>query len=365
MSQLQTGLFLSADLIQAGGVAGYRNPRLEIKSRVLPNKPLPGYVRIKMKYAGICGTDIDLLKVNPETLSIRSTVPLGVGVEGRLMGHEGIGSVIQVGESVVGFGVGDWVVPAGLLNCGQCQWCLRGFPNQCDKATLLGSQLDGIYVDVLDLPIQLLCNVSSNINSDRDVYAHAALEPASTSLNACEAAAISSSDQILIFGAGPIGAYCAMIAKIIFNCRFVSVVEPILNRRKIISEWVDFIYTSVNEIPMNSKFDVIIEASGYLSNVTSIFNQMNPRGRVVLLARSGEALNFNFVDALITNAISITGCRGQLGGYMSRMSDYHACGKFPMDALLRRVGSGLNDLNKFLMEDGEQQRLYCKNIIEL
>lgn len=365
MSQLQTGLFLSADLIQAGGVPSYQNPRLEIKSRVLPNKPLPGYVRIKMKYAGICGTDIDLLKVNPETLSIRSTVPLGVGVEGRLMGHEGIGTVIQVGENALGFEVGDWVVPAGILNCGQCQWCLRGFPNQCDKATLLGSQLDGIYVDVLDLPIQLLCNVSSNINSDRDVFAHAALEPASTSLHACETAEVSSSDQILIFGAGPIGAYCAMIAKIMFNCRSVSMVEPILNRRQIISEWVDFIYTSVNEIPMNSNFDVIIEASGYLSNVTSIFNRMNPRGRVVLLARSGEALNFNFVDALITNAISITGCRGQLGGYMSRMSDYYASGKFPMDALLHRVGNGLNDLHQFLLDESDRQRLYCKNIIEL
>lgn len=362
----QSGLFFSAKQDVTIGTNRYFDPKLLLATRYMSTKPANGFVRIKLKYLGICGTDIDLLQVHPESSHIKSSVPLNISGCSRLLGHEGLGEVVEIGENnSTNIRVGDWVVPASVYGCGQCHLCLGLLPNQCMQAQLLGTQIDGIFADFADIPIQLCLSVNKYVKEDIDLLALTALEPAATALQACEIANIKKTDRVVVFGAGPIGAYCAMIAKLIFKSECVTVVEPTNYRRTLIDNYVDHTSDTLTEIVVNQQYDVLIEASGNLDNLQTTFRSLLPGGRVILLARSGEPLNFSSVDHMITNQISITGCRGQLGGYMQRTAELYSEGRLPMNELVHCVGCGLTKLNEWLHDPKRIQNEYCKAVISL
>jgi threonine dehydrogenase-like Zn-dependent dehydrogenase len=361
----QQAVVLYAKQTRSGERTRYIDPILHIKSKNLPEKPSPGMVRLEMSYVGICGTDIELVSTNPATNEIRSSVPLEIGMDGRIIGHEGIGRVIDTGDSRTGFTIGEWAVPSSVLNCGNCGPCLAGMPNQCRNAKLLGTQIDGLFADIVDIPGKLLVNMTGYIRNPEDIFALSALEPAATSLQACERALMKQSDRVIVFGAGPIGAYCAMLAKLVYGCRSVSVVEPSEDRRTRISLWADELSASLSDIGASGTYDVLIEASGHLENLSRLFPQLDPGARAVLLARSGEPLMLDHVDHMITNAVSITGCRGQLGGYMNRVAELYTRGVVPLGALMDCVGEGIGTVKK-LLENSEAIRVrHCKSIIKL
>lgn len=361
---IQHALVLYAGKASVGNKDRYYNPTLCIKKRFLPVRPSPGMVRLEMSYIGICGTDLDLVTVNPATEQIISSAPMTIGTEGRIIGHEGIGMVMDAGDNQTNFSIGDWAVPSSVLNCGCCHPCLTGMPNQCLHAQLLGTQIDGLFADIVDVPGKLLVNVSGHIKKPEDIYAFTALEPAATSLQACERGFLKNSDRIIVFGAGPIGAYCAMIAKSVYGCHSITIVEPSVNRRKKSAAWANELYASASEIDISKQYDVLIEASGHLSNVTQIFARLNPGARIILLARSGEPLIFDHVDHMITNAISITGCRGQLGGYMNRIADLYSEGVLPLGTLLDCAGLGVGDIKKSLENSDVIRKTNCKSIVK-
>lgn len=365
LNDIQTGLYYTAKPIQLGNEIRYSNPTISLKRKPLLKFIQPEFVRVRMSHVGICGTDIDLLKINSKTGFIKSSVPISLLDDERLIGHEGIGQVIGVGATSSSLKIGDWVVPAGVHACGKCRLCLGDFPNQCLDAKVLGTQIDGIFADIVDIPISLCHVVTNFINSEDDLIACAALEPAATALQACEVARVTQVDKVLIFGAGPIGAYCAMISKLIYGCNHVTVIEPELVRRSIITKYADTVYESHANIDLSDNFDVIIEASGYLDNVTAKFRSLNAGGRVILLARSGNAFHFDAVDHMITNKISITGCRGQLGGYMNQVADYYFQGKLPLRYLVKIVGQGLHKLEEYLNNPQLIVSESCKSLIRL
>lgn len=364
-SNTQLGLFYTANPNNTGGLTQYTNPQLNIQQRQLSPTVAPDHVRLRMHYVGICGTDIDLMRTDISTGFVKSSVPLAIEKAGRLLGHEGIGQVIATGSDNSALSVGDWVVPASVYGCGHCHLCLGDHPNQCVQAKLLGTQIDGIFADITDIPSRLCMRVTNYIQSDKDLIALTGLEPAATGLQACEIAALKQTDRVIVFGAGPIGAYCALIAKLIFGCRYVAVIEPIQFRRNYVSKYVDYVNDSINQDILNDGYDVLIEASGDLNNMRVLFRSLLPAARVVLLARSKQSLNFDFVDHLITNKISITGCRGQLGGYMQQVAQYYFDGRLPLGDFMNVGGKGIEALSHLITNSQELQHSHCKVLVQL
>lgn len=213
----------------------YKHPKLEIQNREV-NKLDENNIRLQMLYVGICGSDLHLVKENYETGYIRSSAPMFIPEEGRVIGHEGVGKVLEVGENVKHIQKGMIVALESILVCNQCEPCKRGKFNQCKNAKLIGLEVDGVMGEIVDINFSLAHDITHYIKKQSDLRAMSCIEPAGVALDACEAADIKPGDRILIFGGGAIGALSAMLCKKVFGASTVSVVEPIEFRRSIVKK---------------------------------------------------------------------------------------------------------------------------------
>jgi threonine dehydrogenase-like Zn-dependent dehydrogenase len=336
----------------------YRNPRVCVEEREL-GELHPDEVRVKMLYAGICGSDLHLVESNPETGYIRSSAPARIPVEGRVIGHEGVGEVLEVGSHVRHVKPGAVVTFESIIVCHYCDVCRRGQFNQCRRARLLGLEKDGLFGTIVDVPSMLTHDVSEIAGDDRGLRAAACVEPAGVAYVACQNTHISGGDSVVVFGAGPIGLFTAMLAKGIFGAAVVYLVEPVGFRRELAKKWFRHVYDVDEFFSMPPKnVDVLIEASGAMDNVTRLFRQLSANGRVALLARSGKPLELDAVDHMITNQISIVGSRGHLCGAFASVLNLFKNDRIPLDTIVTETVDGPDELAALL---GDPERVLDRN----
>lgn len=324
------------DVSAPGPHQRYRHPRMSIEERTL--KPLaPGWLRIRMLYAGICGTEVHLVQAS-ETGYVRSSAPALIPAHGRVIGHEGVGEILCCGDNTPGWEVGQMVAFESIHSCGQCRSCRRGAFNQCQQAVLLGMEMDGLFGTVVDVPARLANSIGQLAASSSGLQAAACLEPAGVAWVACERANLHGGENILIFGGGPIGIYCAMLAREMFGAAHVHLIDPVACRRELASRWCTT-SASVQDTDWcgHPDFDAVFEASGCLENISAVFRHIGANGQVILLARSGSSMQLDAVDHLITQGISIHGSRGHLGGAFERLIALQAAGKLKLESVVTSV----------------------------
>ena len=132
--------------------------RIAVEDRPEPRIARPDDVVVDDEACGVCGTDLHILDVPP-------THPATVGV---ILGHEIVGTIAEAGDDVVSLSVGDRVVVAPNLWCGQCAWCRRGRRNQCLNATTVGIFVDGGLAPSVRVPARACHPIS------RELPAHVA-----------------------------------------------------------------------------------------------------------------------------------------------------------------------------------------------
>ena len=343
----------------------YRNPQVGVEDRELGDLH-PDEVRVKMLYAGICGSDLHLVESNPETGYIRSSAPARIPGEGRVIGHEGVGEVLATGVNVRHVKPGAVVTFESIIVCHYCDVCRRGQFNQCRRARLLGLEKDGLFGTVVDVPSMLTHDVSEIAGDDRGIRAAACVEPAGVAYVACQNTHISGGDSVAVFGAGPIGLFTAMLAKWIFGAAVVHLVEPVAFRRELAKKWFRHVH-DVEEFFSNppKNVDVLIEASGAMDNVTRLFRQLSANGRVALLARSGKPLELDAVDHMITNQISIVGSRGHLCGAFASVLNLFKNDRIPLDEIVTDVVDGPDELAGILSDSERVLDRNCKVLARL
>lgn len=326
----------------------YKNPEVSVEKRVL-GVLHPDEIRVRMIYAGLCGTDVHLMERDRKTGYIRSSAPAKIPDGGRVIGHEGIGKVIEVGKNVRHLQQGAVVTFESIIVCHYCDVCRKGQFNQCRNAKLLGLETDGIFGEIVDVPAMLAHDVTSITHSDQDYQAIACVEPAGVAYVACQNTRITGGDTVVVFGAGPIGIFTAMLAKTVFGASDVHVVEPIAFRREFARTWSDHVHdvdTFFSDPPKS--VDVVVEASGVMENITKIFRKVNANGRIAMLARSGESLVLNAMDHMITNAISIIGSRGHLCGAFTDILNLYRQGRLPLQRIVTSVIQGPDAFKQFI-----------------
>jgi len=342
----------------------YRHPRLRIEERT-PGAPGPGRLQVRMLLAGVCGTDLHLLQTDPASGYVRTSAPASIPAGGRVIGHEGVGRVLAAGQGVT-IGPGSLVAFDSIIACGACAVCRRGHPNQCPQARLLGMEADGLFGTVVELPAALAHDVSDFIAGTHDLQAAACLEPAGCALLACENARVAPGERVVVFGAGPIGLFAAMLCRRALGAAHVAVVEPLARRRALAATHCDAVFGSADEaLAALTPFDVLIEASGHLANVDRAFTRLAPNARVVLLGRSGTALSIRAVDHMITNAIAVSGSRGHLGGVLPRVMALYRDGVLPLAGAVTGVLSSLDELASALADPDTIARDHCKLLVAL
>lgn len=343
----------------------YRHPRIALETRSL-GKLAPHCIRVEMLYAGVCGTDLHLVQKDPRTGYVMTSCPMSLPEEGRIFGHEGIGRVVEVGSDVSTLRRGALVALESIEVCRQCDRCRGGQFNQCRHSSLLGMEQDGLFATVADVPASLAYDVSDLVRGDEDARALACLEPAGVAMVACQNGRLKQEDSVVVFGAGPIGVLCAMLARTVYGVRRVYVVEPSDFRRQFSARHADRTFTPDEFFASDIEdIDVVFEASGFMENLDHVLPRMKAMGRVVVLARGGRPLTLNAMDLLITNAVSIIGSRGHLGGAFQTLLGLYREGRFQPGAIVTEVIDGLPDLAALLNDPVQVVERSCKVLVQI
>jgi (R,R)-butanediol dehydrogenase / meso-butanediol dehydrogenase / diacetyl reductase len=341
----------------------YKNPRISVEQRKLSSLR-PDEIRVKMLYAGICGTDVHLVTAHPDTGYIRCSAPAEITAAGRIIGHEGIGKVLETGSHVRHIRPGAYVTFESIIVCHYCDECRRGDFNQCRHALLLGLEKDGLFGEIVDVPSMITHDVSDLAQSEKGLRAAACVEPAGVAYVACQNTHVGAGDVVAVFGAGPIGLFAAMLCKYVFGASQVHMVEPVFFRRKLAEKWSNEIY-GIDEFfdKGPSSIDVVIEASGNMDNINRVFRRLNANGRVAILGRSGEPILLDAVDHMITNAVSIMGSRGHLGGAFAKILALCRNGRISLEDAVTLILKGPDELCKFLASPEKLLEDNCKVLV--
>lgn len=148
-------------------------------------------VIIRVSFASICGTDQHIHKGE---FHPRTHTPM-------IMGHEFTGEIVEVGDEVRDFMVGEKVAPDPIIWCGTCPACLRGHFPACTSLKLIGIDSDGGFVQYIALPPSMLYRLPPGIPDE-----HAALiEILSIGFHAKNKAGVEKDDVIAIWGSGKVG----------------------------------------------------------------------------------------------------------------------------------------------------------------
>jgi threonine dehydrogenase-like Zn-dependent dehydrogenase len=171
--------------------------RLEYENRAVPQIDTPTDVIVNIEACGICGTDLNILAVPPAHKATPNII----------IGHEGVGIVVESGGAVSDFEPGDRVVVAPRLTCGDCYYCRRGLDNQCTNYQTIGTTIDGAFAPYLRAPQSALYKIDPAVPRDDA----ALFEPLSCVVGSVVRAPMQAGDTVVVIGAGPMGLLFAEI----------------------------------------------------------------------------------------------------------------------------------------------------------
>jgi alcohol dehydrogenase len=105
----------------------------------------PTDVVVRVDTTTICGTDLHILQGDVPAVT-----------DGRILGHEAVGTVVEVGSAVRGFATGDRVLVPAITKCGRCEYCQRGMPSHCQRVGgigwIFGHLIDGTQAELVRVP---------------------------------------------------------------------------------------------------------------------------------------------------------------------------------------------------------------------
>ena len=167
--------------------------QIELQEVEIP-KIGPREALIRVKAAGICGTDARIFKGNKK-------IPAP-----RIIGHEFAGEIQEVGGEVKEWRVGDRVTVQPIIACGRCHCCLRGRFNICLTRPTIGYEYDGGFAEFVRIPGEAIDRGNMIKLPDDVSFEDAAFsEPLSACVHGNEKARIRKGDRVWIMGDGPIG----------------------------------------------------------------------------------------------------------------------------------------------------------------
>ncbi len=262
-------------------------------------------VLIRVRKTGICGTDLHIEAWDgwaAETIKL----PLVVG-------HEFVGSVVEVGSNVSDFHPGDLVSGEGHVVCGRCRHCLAGQRHLCANTVGLGVGRDGAFAELVALPMTNIWHHWPGI--DEEVAA--IFDPFGNAVHAALTFPILGED-VLVSGAGPIGLMATAVVRHA-GARLVVVSEPNPFRRELalrmgatssIDPRERDLASVQAELGMVEGFDVALEMSGNATALRTAISNMAHGGAVAILGLPTAEIPID-VNEIIFNQLTLRGIYGR------------------------------------------------------
>lgn len=182
---------------------------------------------IAVRMTAICGTDLRTRRYGSKSI-----------VPPRIMGHEVVGEIVEIGPGVEGFSAGDRVQVAPAIGCGTCAACRKGHTNLCDNLKTIGFDYDGSFAPSMRIPADAfksgnVTRLDPEVPDDLAVLA----EPTACILNSHTFLHLEQADSVAIFGSGFIGCMHAEIARV-RGVKMIMMLEIDPGRRESVSRTV-------------------------------------------------------------------------------------------------------------------------------
>jgi threonine dehydrogenase-like Zn-dependent dehydrogenase len=285
----------------------------------VPEPARDGECLIRVRMAGICGTDLQLLEGYAEFRGIP--------------GHEFVGVVERASSPDDAAWVGKRVVGEINIGCGRCRWCKAGVKEHCLERTVVGIRgRDGAFAERLSLPASNLHQVPDAIDDRTAVF----VEPTAAACRILEQMEIHSRARIAVLGDGRMGLLVAQVLK-------TATPDVTLfgrHDRKLEIGKALGLMTARSDEPVSApnRFDVVVDVTGRPDGLRRSLDLVQPRGTVVMKSTfHGEAPLASW--PIVVDEVTLLGSRC---GPFRRALEVLASGVVSVEPLVSRV-AGLHE----------------------
>lgn len=244
-------------------------------------------VLIKVKYTGICGSDLHAYK----GIHAFRKPPV-------MLGHELSGSVVEIGSKVTKFKEGDRVTVMPQIGCGNCKMCKEGHPNICTSKRVpgVGGWL-GTFVEYFNSSEDVVVKLPDSIDYDEGALA----EPLAVAVHVLKSISESNRNNLVILGSGTIGLLMVAIAPQ-FGFKKILTTDALDYNLKMAQEFgavktvnvlKENLADAIDEAFCGEKADALVIAAGAPNILDQAIESVRPKGEIIYLAMITKPLTFN------------------------------------------------------------------------
>ena len=256
----------------------------KISLRDVPQHRRPNEALIKIRKAGICSTDLELVK--------------GYYPYTGILGHEFVGEVVEAEDASW---IGQRVVGDINVVCNHCEQCLHGRSTHCENRTVLGIvNRDGTFAEFTQLPVTNLHRVPDSVPDEMAVFT----EPLAAALEIQQQIQIRPTDRVLVIGAGRLGQLIGQTLTLTGSD--LRVVARHAHQQNLLKARGIRIIAEEEIKPW--RWDIVVEATGSPSGFSLARQAIRPRGTLVMKSTYKGEMSINF-SSLVVDEINIVGSR--------------------------------------------------------
>lgn len=256
-----------------------------VKAQDVPRpQPAPGEVLIAVKLAGICGTDLEIVK--------------GYAGFSGIIGHEFVGVVAEGSKHLAG----KRVVADINCVCGKCDMCAGGLSTHCRRRTVVGiAGRPGAFAEFVAVPERNCVEVPPNVGDEEAVFA----EPVAAAIQVTRQVKLESRTNVAVLGTGRLGLLVAQVLATT-GCKLTAMGRnpttlALLDRKRIRN-------MNIAEITNWAEYDVVVECTGSPMGLPMALRLVRPKGTVVMKTTCAASGELDLTD-LVVNEVTLLGSR--------------------------------------------------------
>ncbi|ADO83912.1 2,3-butanediol dehydrogenase [Ilyobacter polytropus] len=297
-------------------------------------------VKVKVKWCGICGTDLHEYLTGPIFIPVDVKHPATGAKAPVILGHEFSGEVVELGKNVTEFKIGDPVVIEPLVTCGECKACREGNYHLCDGLAFHGlMDLGGGLAEYTTFRKEFVKKLPEGVSYEKG----ALVEPLSVALHAIEVSELKVNQTAVVVGAGPIG--LALIENLkALGAKNVIAVELSTKRKEFaLKAGADLVLDprevnvaeEVKNLTNGLGADISFEVTGVQAGFETSVDVIRKKGTVVVVSIWEKGVNFN-LNNLVMGEKKIIGSVVYGEGIFVTTIKYLADGRIKADQLITK-----------------------------
>jgi (R,R)-butanediol dehydrogenase/meso-butanediol dehydrogenase/diacetyl reductase len=247
-------------------------------------------VMIRPKYAGICGSDL-------------SAWEYGMYEGGLVLGHEFTGEIVEVGEEVKKWKVGDRVVPNSLIPCGTCRYCANDRYSLCEDMQMVGISMNGGLADLVALPQTTLHILPETVDFKTGVF----VEPLAVAIRGFHMVDFREGMDVLVLGTGTIGLLSIQYAKFKGASKVYAseIREARLQAAKkvgadvVVNPERESLSLRLEDHTSGAGVDLVVECTGEPEPTADSFSLVKRGGSILVLGISEEPVEADFMTGVL------------------------------------------------------------------